>query len=189
MCVCLSFCAQGESRASSRSWSTRWETGSCSIRSCSVWLVWLMASSTCSRERCEAGPAGHPIVGHLPSGQRTRARCGLWRPLATPCPLPTVWHSPTWPAIPAALGTSQADRGGHQCSQAQWQDKEGLFTVRPPLPTGHMVGTSSTRSVCTGAPLISRMRSPGWMALRLLGLMCIRLTLDQTREKAGQRHL
>lgn len=45
--------------------------------------------------------------------------------------------------------------------------------------------TSSTRSVRTGVPLISRMRSPGWMALRLLGLMCIRLTLGQTRVEMG----
>ena len=133
-------------------------------------------------------PQGIPLWAtyHQARGPEPAVASGGHWPHRALCP---VWHSPTWPAIPTALGTSQADRGGHQCSQAQWQDKEGLFTVRPPLPTGHMVGTSSTRSVCTGAPLISRMRSPGWMALRLLGLMCIRLTLGQTREKAGQRHL
>lgn len=65
--------------------------------------------------------------------------------------------------------------------------QKGSVHGPPPLPRTH--GTSSTRSVRTGAPLISRIRSPGWMALRLSGLMCIRLTLGQTGEEAEQRHL
>ena len=136
------------------------------------------------RQARRASHRGPPTI-------RPEDQSPLWPLAATghTVPLPTAWHSPTWPAIPAALGTSQADRGGHQCSQAQWQDKEGLFTVRPPLPTGHTAGTSSTRSVRTGAPLISRMRSPGWMAFRLLGLMCIRLTLGQTREGRAEASL
>lgn len=38
--------------------------------------------------------------------------------------------------------------------------------------------TSSTCNVRIGAPLISRIRSAGWMAFRTSGLMCILLTLN-----------
>lgn len=63
------------------------------------------------------------------------------------------------------------------------RQKGSVHGPPPPLRTH---STSSTRSVRTGAPLISRMRSPGWMALRLSGLMCIRLTLGQTREGGAE---
>jgi hypothetical protein len=51
---CPAFCMWAESWAPSRRWSRRWVTGSCSINSCSVWLVWLIASSTCGQEQCKA---------------------------------------------------------------------------------------------------------------------------------------
>lgn len=132
----------------------------------------------------------------------TQAQCGLQLPVATQCPLPdSLPVSP--PGRPSQLpweharltwevtsgyrlsGKMKRDGGGER--ERPWPDSpKGLFHIPPPQDT-HC--TSSTRSVRTGVPLISKMRSPGWMALRLLGLMCIRLTLGQTRVEAGGRHL
>lgn len=96
---CSAFCMWGESRASSRSWSRRWETGSCSIKSWSVWLVWLIASSTCSQEQCKAGshrlsePRPPTVSPDNPSTVWPvfdLANGGLQLPAAPQCPLPGI---------------------------------------------------------------------------------------------------
>lgn len=85
------------------------------------------------RSSVRLDPTGWLPPGHPPSAQRIQAQCGpgsTWVTVASRCQYPTVpsaWHPVSFPicqANPAALGTCQADTGGHQWSQAQWQDKE-----------------------------------------------------------------